>query len=160
MRIFLTTRYERRAPRLTPQLRRQLLAAGAQALRATDCRRNAEVSLVLTDDQGIRRLNRDYRGLDRATDVLSFAMQEGEDGSLLRQEAAPGQPPLLLGDIVISWQRAAAQAAEIGQSQERELLFLFIHGLLHLLGYDHERGPEAEREMFALQDIIIAKSPL
>ncbi|MEG1661007.1 MAG: rRNA maturation RNase YbeY, partial [Clostridiales bacterium] len=86
---------------------------------------------------------------DMATDVLSFAMTEGEDGNF----ATEGN--LLLGDIVISMQRAAEQGEKYGHSTEREAVFLFIHGLLHLLGYDHERGVEEEQEMFAVQERII-----
>ncbi len=110
----------------------------------------AEISLLLTDDAAIQELNRDYRGKDAPTDVLSFPMNEGEDALL------PEEGNLLLGDIVISLEKAAAQAELYGHSLERETVFLFIHGLLHLLGYDHERGIEAEKEMFAWQEQIIA----
>ena len=78
-------------------------------------------------------------------------MEEGEEFVATKGE------PRMLGDIVISRQRAAEQAQLYGHSQEREEVFLFIHGLLHLLGYDHERSKEEEREMFALQDQIIAR---
>ena len=108
------------------------------------------MSLLLTDDPGIQVLNRDYRGKDRPTDVLSFAMEEGE---LLEQD---GSLPELLGDIVINTDQTARQAEAYGHSYGRELLFLFIHGMLHLLGYDHEQGPAEEKEMFALQDELIA----
>ena len=110
---------------------------------------SVEISLLITDNLGIQELNRDYRGKDAPTDVLSFAMSEGED--ILVCEGAP----LILGDIVISEEKAIEQAEKFGNTPERETVFLFIHGLLHLLGYDHERGIEDEKEMFALQDIII-----
>ena len=110
----------------------------------------AEISLLFTDDEGIRELNRDYRDKDAATDVLSFAMCEGED-----LFTAPPNMPLLLGDIIISCPRAAAQAEAYGHSLQRETTFLFVHGLLHLLGYDHERSEQDEQEMFALQDVIM-----
>jgi len=89
------------------------------------------------DDDGIRQINRDYLQRDRPTNVISFAMQEGEGGGL---------QPLLLGDVVISAERAAADATEAGIPFEHELTFLLLHGILHLLGYDHERGTEAEAE--------------
>lgn len=110
---------------------------------------SVEISLLITDNIGIQELNRDYRAKDVPTDVLSFAMNEGED--ILFCEGVP----LILGDIVISADKAAEQAEKFGNTLERETVFLFIHGLLHLLGYDHERGIEDEKEMFALQDVII-----
>lgn len=91
-----------------------------------------EVSLTLTDDEGIAEINAQYRNIDAPTDVLSFPMYEpGEIPANTDQE-------LLLGDIVISIPRMEAQAAEYGHSRVRELCFLFVHGMLHLLGHDHE----------------------
>lgn len=104
---------------------------------------SAEISLTFTDDEGIRRLNRDFRHLDQPTDVLSFPLLEGADDE---PAIVGGQPADLLGDIVISLERAVAQADEYGHSVEREVGFLFVHGLLHLLGYDHDT-PEGERDM-------------
>lgn len=101
-----------------------------------------EVALLVTDDAGIHRMNREFRGIDRATDVLSFPAGE-EDGGFL-------------GDIAISLERARAQAAEYGHSLARELSFLAVHGTLHLLGYDHiEEGERAE--MFGIQEKILDK---
>ena len=91
---------------------------------------DCEVSITITDDKTIHELNRDYRHIDEPTDVLSFAFAESD------QIAADGLP-VILGQIVISYERAAAQAKRFGHSIERELLFLETHGLLHLLGYDH-----------------------
>ncbi|MDB4868227.1 MAG: ybeY [Cohnella sp.] len=134
------------------------------------------VTLTLTDDEGIRALNRQYRGLDKPTDVLSFSMAEtGEDepelhfdeeyesadegGSWTDEDKAADPFSDLLGDIVISVPRAEAQAADYGHSFERELGFLFVHGFLHLLGYDH--GSETkEKEMFAKQEEVLAKAGL
>lgn len=101
--------------------------------------RSAEVSLVVTDDRRLRELNREYRGVDRATDVLSFPLYEGEE---LREALARREEPLVLGDIVISIERAASQGREYGHGLRRELAFLALHGLLHLLGYDHETDAE------------------
>jgi probable rRNA maturation factor len=136
------------------------------------------VSLTLTDDEGIRELNRQYRGLDKPTDVLSFPMlepaddepsvltdadgyevQEGESDEWLDEPDAGNPMAELLGDIVISVPRAMAQADEYGHSIERELGFLFVHGFLHLLGYDHDNEAN-EREMLARQEETLAKAGL
>ena len=98
----------------------------------------AELSLVLCDDAFIQPLNRDWRGKDAPTDVLSFAQQEGE-------EVRDDDP--VLGDLVISVDTAARQAAERGHALDQELAVLLVHGLLHLLGYDHEHDPEEAAEM-------------
>ena len=90
-----------------------------------------EVSLVLTDDSYIHELNRDYRGVDRPTDVLSFAQNEGE------QVEAAEEAEELLGDVIISLETAQRQALEYGHGFDREVSFLTVHGVLHLLGYDH-----------------------
>lgn len=103
----------------------------------------------MTDDAGIREINRDWLGKDRPTNVISFAMQEGEGAGVQAD---------LLGDVVISAETAARDAAEAGVPFEQELYFLLMHGILHLLGYDHERGTAAdaqrmearEQELFAL----------
>lgn len=95
-------------------------------------------------------MNATYRDKDMPTDVLSFPMEE----ELAEDILSKGQP-VLLGDIIISLERAEEQAQNYGHSLERESTFLFIHGLLHLLGYDHEVYPEEEKEMFALQDKIL-----
>jgi len=107
------------------------------------------LSILLTDDAGIRELNRTWLGKDRPTNVISFPMQEGE-GSGVQAD--------LLGDVVISLETAARDAAAADVKVEHELYFLLLHGILHLLGYDHERGSAAEarrmaareRELFAL----------
>lgn len=92
-----------------------------------------EVSVLLTDNATIRMLNSEYRGKDTPTDVLSFALSEGEEPEII-----DGPEQNLLGDIIISIEKAAEQAAEYGHSEEREIAFLTLHGILHLLGYDHE----------------------
>ncbi|MCL1905562.1 MAG: rRNA maturation RNase YbeY [Clostridiales bacterium] len=110
-----------------------------------------ELSLLLTDDEGIRALNNAYRGQDKPTDVLSFPLWEEQPPALAGGGALP------LGDIVISLTRAAVQGKELGHSTLREAVFLFVHGLLHLLGYDHELSAAAARRMFALQKQIMAQ---
>ncbi|WP_371381725.1 rRNA maturation RNase YbeY [Sporomusa aerivorans] len=104
----------------------------------------AEVSIVLADDDYVHQLNRQYRGKDRPTDVLSFAMNDhcaGEHEPDIAE--VPDDIEILLGDIIISLETASRQAEEYGHALERELAYLTVHGMLHLLGYDHEE--EAER---------------
>lgn len=104
--------------------------------------------MVLVDDPEIRQLNRDYLQRDHATNVISFPMREGEGGNL---------HPDLLGDVVISTETAARDAAEAGVSFDSELLFLLLHGVLHLCGYDHERGTEQQaRDMETREQEIFA----
>ena len=111
-----------------------------------------EVSVTFTDNEGIHELNKQYRNIDRPTDVLSFPQIDFEnDGVDLSDESYK-----ILGDIVISLERAYAQAAEYGHSIERELAFLCVHSVLHLLGYDHEQSEAAEKEMFSRQELILS----
>ncbi|MCL6590575.1 MAG: rRNA maturation RNase YbeY [Firmicutes bacterium] len=117
---------------------------------------NAEVSVILVDNEYIRILNRDYRGYDQPTDVLSFAMSGGQPENLaLIPEEFPGFPELL-GDIYISVEKAWEQAESFGHSLERELGYLSIHGLLHLLGFDHQSPEETARMRQAEEEILAA----
>ena len=111
------------------------------------------VSVSFVDNTFIHQLNRDYRKIDRPTDVISFAFLDGESD---REAQLNGGGIVCLGDIYISIDKAKEQAEEYGHSLNRELSFLFVHGLLHLLGYDH-MTPEDEKVMFALQDEILPK---
>ena len=119
-----------------------------------------EVSLSLVDDETIHEMNRDYREIDRATDVLSFPMHDFPapgDFSLLEEESDlmnPETGEVLLGDIVISVDNVRAQAKEYGHSELREFSFLIAHSMLHLLGYDHMDDDERE-EMESLQESIL-----
>lgn len=115
---------------------------------------DSEVSVTFCDNAYIKKLNRRYRKKDAATDVLSFPMYEADE---LPKGSDAGGETVTLGDIVISTERAAAQAAELGHSTEREIAFLAIHSTLHLLGYDHERSPEEDEDMCRRQREIIAK---
>lgn len=117
----------------------------------------AELSVTLTDNDEIRELNREYRNIDRATDVLSFPLYE--NGEIDGADALSGEP-IGLGDIVISLERAKAQAEEYGHSFERETAFLCVHSVLHLLGYDHERGQEEEKDMFERQENVLKQMKL
>ena len=99
-----------------------------------------EVDVLLTDDPGIHQINLDMRQVDRPTDVLSFPEFDLQPGQLPgAEDADPGTGLVPLGDMVISMERAAAQAREYGHSNRRELAYLVVHSVLHLLGYDHER---------------------
>lgn len=110
----------------------------------------AEVSVVLTDDAYIRQLNNEYRGKDQATDVLSFALNEGEEPAII-----DGSEEDLLGDIIISLETAMRQAEEFGHSVERELAYLTVHGMMHLLGYDHMTD-EDKAEMRAEEEYVLS----
>ncbi|WP_276210301.1 rRNA maturation RNase YbeY [Heyndrickxia coagulans] len=110
-----------------------------------------ELSITFTDNEGIREINRDYRGKDQPTDVISFALEEMGEGEI---EITGAEIPRVLGDIIISVPRAKEQAEEYGHSFERELGFLAVHGFLHLLGYDH-MTKEDETEMFGRQNEIL-----
>ena len=110
------------------------------------------ISISLVDNQFIHRMNKEYRGIDRPTDVISFAFLDNEDRTALYKS----KEPVCLGDIYISVDKAKEQASEYGHSIKRELSFLFVHGLLHLLGYDH-MNEEDEKVMFKLQDEILPK---
>ena len=128
----------------------------SEIIRAADCvgkiygAENSELSITLTDDKQIHELNKKYRGIDRPTDVLSFAFQESDEPKILNAEIET------LGDIIISIERAKLQAADFGHSFLREIIFLEVHGLLHLLGYDHME--ESDRiEMETEQKFIMEK---
>nr|WP_081866994.1 rRNA maturation RNase YbeY [Halobacillus karajensis] len=112
---------------------------------------DAEVSVSFVDNKNIQEINRNYRQKDEPTDVISFAMQElGEDELNVLDE----NMPLMLGDIVISVDKAKEQAEEYNHSLEREFGFLALHGFLHLLGYDH-LNEEDEKKMFGRQEEIL-----
>ncbi|MFC3039094.1 rRNA maturation RNase YbeY [Virgibacillus xinjiangensis] len=113
----------------------------------------AEISVNFTDNDEIQELNRNYRQKDKPTDVISFALQETVEGE---PEISGDDGPLILGDIVISIDKAKEQAEEYGHSIERELGFLAVHGLLHLLGYDHMEK-EDEKKMFSRQEDILGE---
>lgn len=101
----------------------------------------AEVYITFTDNEGIREYNREYRGIDKATDVLSFPLNDFETDEFFEGETVE------LGDIVLSLEKAREQARTYGHSFEREAAFLCVHSTLHLLGYDHETGEEDENDM-------------
>ncbi len=106
----------------------------------------AELSVAFIGDDEMKRLNQSYRGVDRPTDVLAFSQPEGEFGSVA---------PEMLGDVVISIDTASRQARRAGHTLEKELDMLLTHGILHLVGYDHEKGAKEARKMRALERKIL-----
>ncbi|BBH21276.1 endoribonuclease YbeY [Paenibacillus baekrokdamisoli] len=138
----------------------QLLQLAAEAEGLTD----GEVMLSFVDDDEIHQLNRDYRNIDRPTDVLSFAMQEESDEELEIIYEVENEDDVLpfegiLGDIIISTERAKLQSEEYGHSLEREIGFLFVHGFLHLIGYDHQ-DEAAEAIMTEKQEAVLRQAGL
>ena len=137
----------------TPVLRGVIRRAVNAALKYEKTPFDAEISVTLTDNLGIHELNRDFRGIDRPTDVLSFPLFDGEFPTEIEEDGEKHKIPL--GDIVVSMEKALEQATEYGHSFERELAFLCVHSVLHLLGYDHERSEEEEKDMFRRQNEIL-----
>ncbi|MBQ4088240.1 MAG: rRNA maturation RNase YbeY [Clostridia bacterium] len=118
---------------------------------------DVEISLTVTDNEGIHEQNLAIRGIDRPTDVLSFPLLEcEEDGTLIIYEEDIVDGAIPLGDIMISAEKAVSQAKEFGHSEQREFAFLTVHSMLHLLGYDHEKGEAEEKEMFEKQEEILS----
>ena len=107
---------------------------------------NAIFSVVFVEDEEIHKMNKEYRGVDRITDVISFALEDNKD---IEYDGIR-----VLGDIFICIPQMKRQAIEYGHSEKRELAFLTVHGILHLLGYDH-MNEEDEKRMFALQELIL-----
>ncbi len=136
------------APALADLVPREHLRAAAQvALRREEAQ--GPLTLVVTDDEGIRELNRDFLGRDAPTDVLAFGAQEEGAGFVTAPEASA-----YLGDVIVSYTRAVEQAQDLGHSTEEELALLVVHGVLHLLGYDHVEAEE-KAEMWARQEAIL-----
>ena len=133
----------------------QLLQLAGEAEGLTD----GEVMLSFVNDEEIHQLNKEYRNIDRPTDVLSFAMQEESDEELDIIYEVENEDDILpfegvLGDIIISTERAKSQSEEYGHSLERELGFLFVHGFLHLIGYDHQ-DEASEAVMTEKQEAVL-----
>lgn len=131
-----------------------LAPVAAAALAAADAPKGPlELAIVLADDAAVRRLNRDYRGVDRPTNVLSFPLVDARAGD---EAAAAGAPLLLLGDVVVAYETVTAEAAEQGKAPVDHLRHLVVHGVLHLLGYDHDADPDADA-MERLEARILAQ---
>ena len=131
-------------------IHRHRVARVAERLLAMSCESGSELNIELVGDRRMRRLNRVYRRKDQTTDVLSFPMRE-----------AKGPRTALLGDVVISVPMARRQALQAGRSIDEELAILLIHGVLHLCGYDHERGEQEARRMQRRERLMLQRvSPL
>ena len=137
--------------KITYKLKMLLRRAILETLKHEEKQGSFEVSLTFTDNEGIHALNKEYRNVDRPTDVLSFPQIDYELG-----EEAEG----MLGDIVLSLERAEEQANEFGHSFKRECAFLCVHSTLHLLGYDHELSDEDDADMRARQRAVMEKMGL
>ncbi|WP_408006824.1 rRNA maturation RNase YbeY [Pseudalkalibacillus sp. A8] len=111
----------------------------------------SELSVTFVTNERIQEINSEFRGIDRATDVISFALEDEVEGEM---EIIDDDTPVLLGDIIISVEKAKEQADEYGHTFMREVGFLAVHGFLHLLGYDH-MNDEDEKKMFTRQDSIL-----
>lgn len=145
----MTTQVLRKAPR-SPALSSRLVRALGDAMLASLGLEDAELSVLLTDDRQIQKLNREHRGKDKPTDVLSFPLDE--------DESIPGAPRLL-GDVVISLDTALRQAQGRGRPLVEEVRFLLAHGILHLIGHDHA-DPEEKRIMVAATRRLVRAAPI
>lgn len=134
-----------------PELEEAVEKAAAKALEYEGFEKDCEISVSIVDDAEIRQINKQFRQIDRATDVLSFPQLTFEEGD---EPERNENGEILLGDVVISLERATAQAAEYGHSLKREVAFLTAHSMLHLMGYDHME-PGEEAEMFRRQKEIL-----
>ena len=148
MEIVLSNRQEKMA--VTPAMEDTVKKVLQKAAVLYGLSEGVEVGVTFLDDATIQELNRDYRDKDRPTDVLSFALNEGDEPEIVD---APEEE--LLGDILISLETTARQAEEYGHSLERELAYLTVHGMLHLLGYDHEE-PADQAEMRLEEEAVLA----
>ena len=139
------------------QITRRMETVITAALQAQQVTLPCEISVLLTDDEGIRQINLDMREIDSATDVLSFPMFELEAGVPPQGEEYldPDSGYCPLGDMCISLERAAAQARDFGHSLEREVCYLTVHSVLHLLGYDHLDEGEQKRQMREREEAIL-----
>ncbi len=142
--------------KITDELFDKIKLSIEKALEYEDFTDDCEISLTFVDNEQIRELNSVNRGKDSATDVLSFPLLEQEDeGTLIIYDEDIVDGRVLLGDIVISAERAKEQSEEYGHSLVREMCFLAVHSVLHLLGYDHERSEQEEKIQFEKQEEIL-----
>ena len=148
-KLTVFTGNEQKIIKVTPALRALIKRAISAALEYENIKDDCEVSVTFTDNEKIHALNLEYRNVDRSTDVLSFPLGDEE----FEREG----DTILLGDIVLSLEKAQEQANAYGHGFEREVAFLTVHSVLHLLGYDHEISDEDEKDMFARQDAIMDK---
>ncbi len=151
-KIYFTNKQDK--IKITFGIRSLIKKAILATLKEEDFPAAAEVSVSFVDNAEIHELNREYREKDRPTDVLSFPMWEAED---IEEGNYEDGHAVMLGDIVLSVEKAQAQAEEYGHSLRRELAFLSVHSTLHLLGYDHETSEEDDKYMNEKQEEILIK---
>ena len=141
---------------LSEDIRATIKLCADKTLEYEDCDFDAEISVTICDNEQIREINAEQRGIDKPTDVLSFPMLEFDENGDAQDAGFDMDGELvMLGDIVISAERALEQANEFGHSFRREIAFLTVHSMLHLLGYDHVTSEEEEKVMFKKQDEIL-----
>lgn len=133
------------------------------SLRTENFMKNVEISVTMVDNKEIHRINKEFRNIDAPTDVLSFPLLEFENGVLLEQTAKENinidTNEVVMGDIIISVERAREQAQEYGHSLKREIAFLTAHSMYHLMGYDH-MVEEEEKIMNAKQEAVLEKAEI
>lgn len=151
VKIYFENEQDKRT--VSEYLKRLLRRAIKTTLDCEHFTHTCEISVTFTDNDGIHALNREYRKVDRPTDVLSFPQFDFGGGEALPE----GDECVSLGDIVLSLERAEEQAREFGHSFSREAAFLTIHSVLHLLGYDHELGDKADADMREKQRTVMRK---
>lgn len=151
MTILIDNRTEEIFP---AELEAAICKAAEESLKYEGFEENCEISVSIVDNEEIRQINKQFRNIDRATDVLSFPMLTFEEGEAAERNE---KDEIILGDIIISLERAREQAEEYGHSLLREIAFLTAHSMLHLLGYDH-MTPEEEADMFGRQKEILLQA--
>jgi len=152
----LTVYNQQKAHEISKDIRKLIEKAVKLCVKKVGFPYPCEACVTLTDNESIKELNLEHRGIDKATDVLSFPVIEYVNGEPQIQpgDMDPDSGRVFLGDIIISVEKAFEQAGNFGHSVERELAFLAVHGVLHLLGYDHETEPD-EKRMFSLQEDVL-----
>ena len=149
-RLFISFRNNQKAIAVPNGLRTVIRKCIAETLRVTEFEGDADVSVTLVDNESIKRINKQFRDKSKVTDVISFPLAAYDE-----YDVNPENGAYMLGDIVISLEKAHAQAIEYGHSLFREIGFLATHSTLHLLGYTHEDDLDGEKVMLALQDTIM-----
>lgn len=156
--IELCVENEQNEIEITDEIKELIYDSVKAVLEFEECDFSAEVSVTIVSEEEIKALNKEHRGKDSITDVLSFPILEfDEEGNIIDSEFDYDDDLVILGDIVICAKRAYEQAEEYGHSYIREFAFLTVHSMLHLLGYDHEDNINMEQVMFKKQEEILNK---